>query len=612
MTHIFISYNREDQFRARMIADALQAEGLDVWWDSNLRAGESYDEVTEKHLREAGAVVVLWSQRSVNSKWVRAEATVGERFSKLVPAMIDHCERPLRFELVQTADLVNWQGDRSDPNWRLFMQGVKNAVGHSDVAPPVTAPSAPGGTDASSDSKNDITIENTFWTSIKDGAERADFEAYLKRYPEGHFADLARNRLAALERAAQPKPSAPAPAIATPQAAPRAAPRAAPSQPVKKSAAPRTAAPQPAPEQKSGGGAMIAIVAIAALVIGGGVFGAMQFMKGDESAGTKVAVATPAQDEPFAQDSPVEENVVEDESVDTTDMLDAPNEDAALAEMEGADSGEELALSLGEDAGLSEDAGALDDTGDEIVEAAAPAEPEQPSSFSDCENCPTMTTLPGGAFMMGSPADEPGRAGYEGPQHEVIVASFAMSETEITHDQWQACVDDGGCGAYTPGDAGFGREARPAIFISWRDATAYAKWLSAKTGKAYRLPTEAEWEYAARGGTSTAYWWGDRFDRSHVAMGATRPAGELAPNPFGLRGMLGNAAEWVEDCYVNNYAAAPVDGSAVKSGDCGRRVVRGGSWRDQQPALLRAANRSRITQTVRDRSVGFRVALSLG
>ena len=352
---------------------------------------------------------------------------------------------------------------------------------------------------------------------------------------------------------------------------------------------------------------MIAIVAIAALVIGGGVFGAMQFMKSDASAETKIAAVTPAQEEPVIQDAPVEEDVVEDVSVDTTDMLDASGEDAALAETEGAlpDAEEDVAA-------LAEETDAAPDAEIAIVEETAPAEPGQPSSFSDCENCPVMATLPGGAFMMGSPAGEPGRAGYEGPLHEVTVAPFAMSETEVTHKQWQACVDDGGCGAYTPGDAGFGREGRPAIFISWRDANAYAKWLSAKTGKTYRLPTEAEWEYAARGGTSTAYWWGDRFDRSHVAMGATRPGAELAPNPFGLRGMLGNAAEWVEDCYVNNYAEAPVDGSAVKTGDCGRRVVRGGSWRDQQPAALRSANRSRITQTVRDRSVGFRVALSLG
>ncbi len=621
MTHIFISYNREDQFRARMIADALQAEGLDVWWDTNLRAGESYDEVTEKHLREAGAVVVLWSQKSVNSKWVRAEATVGERFSKLVPAMIDHCERPLRFELVQTADLVNWQGDRSDSNWRLFMQGVKNAVGHHDVAPPVQA--APSG--ASPDSASDITIENTFWTSVKDGSEPADFEAYLKRYPDGHFADLARNRLAALQRAAQPKPAAPQaspPSQARPQAqtraqAPGSAQRpAAAAQPASRPARTK-AAPAPAQKQKSGGG-MIAIIAVVAVLIGGGVFGAMQFMKDDASAETsaetKVAAASPTEAAaPIVEEAAAEEEAVADMSTDTTDMLDpADAEDAAPESAAEADEmiDDVAADAESELAALDEDAEALTATGETSVDDSAPGDDAAPSSFADCEFCPTMAVLPGGAFMMGSSPDSPGHVGYEGPQHEVTIPSFAISETEITHDQWLACVEDGGCGAYTPGDAGFGREGRPAIFISWRDAQGYVKWLSAKTGKTYRLPTEAEWEYAARGGTQSAYWWGDGFDRARVALGSTRPVDDLAPNPFGLRGMLGNAAEWVEDCYVNNYGDAPVDGSAVKAGDCGRRVVRGGSWRDE-PRALRSANRSRITQTVRDRSMGFRVALSL-
>ena len=136
MADVFISYNREDQNRARAIAGALEAEGLSVWWDSNLRAGQSYDEVTEKNLREAGAVVVLWSKRSVNSKWVRAEATIGERCSTLVPAMIDECDRPLRFELVQTADLINWRGDRNDANWRAFVHDIQAAIGHHGSAAP--------------------------------------------------------------------------------------------------------------------------------------------------------------------------------------------------------------------------------------------------------------------------------------------------------------------------------------------------------------------------------------------------------------------------------------------------------------------------------------------
>jgi len=594
VTHIFISYNREDQYRARMIADGLEGEGLPVWWDTNLRAGESYDEVTEKHLREAGAVVVLWSKRSVNSKWVRAEATVGERFSKLVPAMIDNCERPLRFELVQTADLTNWHGDKNDPNWKFFIEDVKTAVGHSEVS----APPPP----AQTSSPNDVTIENTFWNSIKDGTEPAEFEAYLKRFPDGNFSDLARSRLAALQRPkAQPAPprqSAP-PRPAAPPPPPR-------QEPPRAAAPARPAAPQPvhqpAPEPKSGGSALPLILGVLALaIVGGGA--AFFFLSGDKGGETKVATTEQQPVETAAVvEAPAEpEPAVVDTGEDAVDQL-ATEED------------ETLATELAEGEVAPGDAAPSEETGAEAVAKATPAPkpaaPSGPDSFTDCEMCPSMQVLPGGTYSMGSPSDEPGRFGYEGPQHDVTIKRFAISKYEVSFDQWQACVDDGGCGAYTPGDAGFGRGSRPALFISWRDAKSYITWLSNKTGKNYRLPTEAEWEYAARGGTQTAYWWGATFNRSNIALGSTKPAEELKPNPFGLYGMLGNAGEWVEDCYVNNYSEAPVDGSPVTSGDCGRRVIRGGSWRDDQNAV-RTANRGRITQTIRDRSMGFRVALSI-
>ncbi|MFN5269923.1 MAG: toll/interleukin-1 receptor domain-containing protein, partial [Hyphomonadaceae bacterium] len=125
MPDIFLSYNREDQAKARLFADAFSAEGFHVWWDTTLRAGEAYDEVTERALREAGAVVVLWSKKSVASRWVRAEATVAHRQKTLVPAMIEACERPIMFELTQTAELGHWTGDRADPAWRSFLGDVR-------------------------------------------------------------------------------------------------------------------------------------------------------------------------------------------------------------------------------------------------------------------------------------------------------------------------------------------------------------------------------------------------------------------------------------------------------------------------------------------------------
>ena len=138
---IFLSYNREDAERAKQFAEGFAAQGLDVWWDVALRSGEAYDEVTEAALRNARAVVVLWSQKSVVSRWVRAEATLAERKKTLMPAMIEPCERPIMFELVQTADLSHWNGDTSDRGWQAFASHVRDFVGKE--APPKATPSAP-------------------------------------------------------------------------------------------------------------------------------------------------------------------------------------------------------------------------------------------------------------------------------------------------------------------------------------------------------------------------------------------------------------------------------------------------------------------------------------
>lgn len=613
-SHIFISYNREDQHRARAIAEALQAEGLSVWWDSNLRAGESYDEVTEKNLREAGAVVVLWSERSVNSKWVRAEATVGERFSKLVPVMIDECERPLRFELVQTADLTRWHGDRTDPNWRDFTQSVKSALGHAEQAPSLQTSAPP------SSGAGDVTIENTFWTSIKDGSERSDFEAYLKRYPDGHFSDLARNRLAALDRAAQQarRPAAPRPQAPTEAAQRQARPpqRQAISQ---RSAAPQSAAakPAPAPQQKKSGAGFFILIGVAIVVIGAAAAGYFMFSgKKDrddvaEAAGSNEETASITPEAGLDSDSAESLDADLDLAAteEATAALDEGQVEAASLDGDAAASDaqdEELALDGTEAAEVSETA--ADEPAGETAEVAVAQGPGD--VFADCDICPQMAILPAGTFVMGSPDDEAGRYPYEGPQHEVSIKAFAIGVHEVTFDQWAACVEDGGCRGYRPGDAGFGRGSRPALYISWRDAQAYVEWLSRKTGRSYRLPTEAEWEYAARGGETSAYWWGGSFDRTKAALGGTVEVGTLPANGFGLHEILGNAGEWVQDCYLNNFAETPTDGTAATSGDCGRRVVRGGSWRGE-PRELRSANRSRITATVRDRSLGLRVAADL-
>jgi formylglycine-generating enzyme required for sulfatase activity len=244
------------------------------------------------------------------------------------------------------------------------------------------------------------------------------------------------------------------------------------------------------------------------------------------------------------------------------------------------------------------------------------------ASFRECaKDCPEMIVIPAGSFMMGSPATEKGRYYDEGPQHKVTIAKpFAISKYEVRFADWDACVSVGGCPQGGAGDAGWGRGTQPVIYVSWDDAQAYVAWLSRMTGKAYRLLTEAEWEYAARAGTTTAYSWDDDIKKDGKAncngcgsqWDGRRPApvGSFAPNAFGLHDMHGNVREWVEDCYHDNYSGAPTDGAPWTGGaDCSL-VVRGGSWGDL-PQDLRSARRLWTSSVDRYAYRGFRVGRTL-
>lgn len=253
--------------------------------------------------------------------------------------------------------------------------------------------------------------------------------------------------------------------------------------------------------------------------------------------------------------------------------------------------------------------------------------------FKECDKCPEMVVAPAGSFTMGSPAGDQARDIDEGPQHSVTIAKpFAVGRFAVTFDEWDACVADGGCNGYRPQDLGWGRNRRPVINVSWDDATAYAAWLSRKTGKPYRLLTEAEWEYAARAGSTTAYYWGDAIGKGNANCAPlgklecgsiwdnkqTAPVGSFAANAFGLYDMAGNVWQWVQDCYHDNYNGAPTDGSAWTAGNCYgtleeqdlQRVIRGGSW-ISGPLNLRSAGRFRNTFNSAGNLLGFRVGRTL-
>jgi formylglycine-generating enzyme required for sulfatase activity len=241
------------------------------------------------------------------------------------------------------------------------------------------------------------------------------------------------------------------------------------------------------------------------------------------------------------------------------------------------------------------------------------------ASFHECvKDCPEMIVMPAGDFMMGSPTTEKGRFPNEGPQQHVTIArSFAVSRFDVTFADWDACVSVGACPV--AGDGGYGRGTKPVINVSWDDAQQYVAWFSRMTNRPYRLPTEAEWEYAARAGGMTAYPWGGDIGSGNAdckGCGSkwdnreTSAVGSFKPNDFGLYDTNGDVWQWVQDCYHGDYNGMPTDGSAWSVGDCKFRDLRGSSWRSD-PQYLRTANRLWLAPDSRHDDIGFRIARTL-
>ena len=269
--------------------------------------------------------------------------------------------------------------------------------------------------------------------------------------------------------------------------------------------------------------------------------------------------------------------------------------------------------------------------------------------WRDCDECPEIVALPSGMFMMGSPASEESRYDREGPTRLVMIARpFAIGVYEVTRDEYSRFVLATNYESGTDSclvhedhhwveradrswrDPGFLQSARdPAVCVSWEDATAYVSWLSGRTGMDYRLPSAAEWEYAARAGTTSPWYWGDSTDLQCLfANGAdmatdfpwrtpcndgharTSLVGSYQANAFDLHDMIGNAWEWVQDCFNWSYEGAPATGGPWLDGDCSSRVMRGASWAST-PKYLRAAHRAGERTTFRSDYTGFRVARSL-
>jgi formylglycine-generating enzyme required for sulfatase activity len=271
-----------------------------------------------------------------------------------------------------------------------------------------------------------------------------------------------------------------------------------------------------------------------------------------------------------------------------------------------------------------------------VMAAAATAGegPRPGERLRDCGACPEMTVLPAATFLMGSPDDEHGRDPDEGPMHIVDMRQhrLAMGTYPVTVGQYRAFVLATGHEGTDDWIEPFGTAHRPSddepvVRVSWNDAVAYASWLARLTARPYRLPSEIEWEYAARGGATTAFPWGGNPDPGLANSGQpicchgavvgpdawhyTSPVGSFPPNGFGLHDIAGNVHQWTADCWQDDYSGrgtAPRE--AAVDGDCAYRVVRGASW-VRPPSAMRVAARNGLTPATTSPDIGFRISLDL-
>lgn len=540
----------------------------------------------------ASAALVIWSPAAAVSVPILAAARAALARRVLIPVALGKSPPPPSFEHLWPMDLAGWNGRDDDPRWRFVLDEIDLAVRRGvDLA----AIEAPRGA-----------VE-----SVTNGLPPSDPRRSAARRP----------------------PAPPA----------RRGPADADLEDLFAEPAMRSSAPRGHPTPKIPVAAIAAAVGVGAASVAA-VIGAA-YLIGRAQAPEAASRAEPVVAFVAPKDSPTDDNAAPADPFPAQEPADAVALDvpAALPDEEPdmlADTGEPASAEALRDAPALLEAPIEDDSRLQPRIKPAPIEPSEataegdadpiaglawtstgdPASefasfgnyFRDCLDCPDMAEIAPGTFTLGSPEDEPGRGAGELPAAPAAIGRrFAVAVRETTFDEWAACVADGVC-APRP-DNGWGRGKRPVINVSWSDADAYAQWLSVKTGRRYRLPTELEWEYAARAGSSSPYAFGAMLggDKANYGArrGATAPTASYAPNAFGLYDMHGNVAEWTADCWTPMIAGEPTEATAV-GGFCSARVVKGGAWNDGETEL-RAAGRDGEPESARSSDVGFRLVRDL-
>lgn len=601
MADIFISYKSERRHAIEHLARILEHHGFTVWFDYGLLSGQSFSRQIEREIRAAKAVLVVWCSLSVDSEWVNNEARLASKLGTMIPLWIEDVELPLEFNGAEAINLKTWDGSaRSHELDRLFEQ-IGRKVGHEEKP-------------------NNNAIKEFESTWRRHGAPTLLNFPVAKVIPEFEEGQAARNRPA--------------------------------RQTADEERSQNRGQQKKDPEiEQSGRQKIFALLGVLAIVVAIGLFTTWTFgPKKEREPSNDDRPQTVEADRPIVTSPPVgitpQPIIKTPESVTAVEtppavvttpsppqiIVTTPPSTVALVPETPAvvvPPTETAALNLTPPSTRQERP-----TGPIIADKApTPGQAwSGPEFFRDCSLCPVMARLPLGKALIGSPEREVGRKAEEGPRREINFATpIAIGRSEVSFAEWDACVAEGGCRFHRPDDYGMGRGFSPAIFISWDDANAYAAWLSAKTGASYRLPTEAEWEFAARGCQSQAcvnnpfsfgeeikpddanYNWNISYNGSQRRLPRRKTMAideGSKPNGFGLLHVHGNVAEWVQDCSGRNYQSLTGDGRPQIGGDCQSRIVRGGHWNDD-PRAVRSAARAWEEQGARSPYIGFRIVRNL-
>lgn len=545
MVDVFLSYKSEDKRYAKALAEALARRGLDVWWDVDLLPGDRFTQEIDAVIKQAKAAVVLWSARSVASPYVRDEATLARDRGILVPARLDDAELPLGFRAIQTLDLAAWNADARSPDLDPLVRAVAARCG-SEI------PARDSGDDLAEGHMHSGDEQARLWAAIsqRQPPSLSEHRFFLQQYPTGLFSELARLRVAELDR---PKRTEPMKLVAG---------------------------------------------ATAIVVLIGGIFGLIvKWPEVSDVLGLhreepeRPANAQEPEPEPVAR-APSESrsaNAVPPVQTPPSDRLNEAPPRASERFADGAAAVLETYRPAPDDADAAVTVGAGDVGGTR-------------ADGSPCPFCPEMVTLPAGTFDMGSDFGPD----LEKPRRTMVIdRPFAIGATEVSVGQWNACASRGPC------EARPGNDDVPVTSVTWDDVQTYLDWLSGVTGQDYRLPTETEWEYAAKGGRAQRYPTGAVLladDATYdAASGGPTPVASYKANPFGVHDLAGNVWEWVADC------AAPYSTSAdevAEGNDTCLGVLRGGGWKSA-PSELTSANRFFYPRGQARDDLGFRVALDV-